>query len=163
MITLFLEDFAFCFAALSSAQKGGSGRVRAGRADRAGIFAFLLVNFSGLQRMGAGFSTLGISRSRINWVCGPEQEVSLNKKKKAVNHSCYPDEVIERLARCFYPAILESFNNEEDQKAFAAWQAEQARCLAKENQDVPDGERPAIHTQLFSSWVRPSGAHPFYF
>ena len=107
--------------------------------------------------MGAGFSTLGIPRSRINWVCGPEQEVSLNKKKKAVNHSCYPDEVIERLARCFYPAILESFNNEEDQKAFAAWQAEQARCPAKENQDVPDGERPAIHTQLFSSWVRPSG------
>lgn len=107
--------------------------------------------------MGAGFSTLGISRSRINWVCGPEQEMSLNKKKKAVNHSCYPDEVIERLARCFYPAILESFNNEEDQKAFAAWQAEQARCSAKEKQDVPDGERPDIHTQLFSSWVRPSG------
>ena len=63
----------------------------------------------------------------------------------------------ERLARCFYPAILESFNNEEDQKAFAAWQAEQARCSAKEKQDVPVGERPAIHRQLFSSWVRPSG------
>ena len=88
--------------------------------------------------MGAGFFTLGIPKSRINWVCGPEQEVSLNKKKKAVNHSCYPDEVIERLARCFYPAILESFSNEEDQKAFAAWQAEQARCSAKEKQDVPD-------------------------
>ena len=118
---------------------------------------FLLVNFSGFQRMETGFSILGIPRSRINWACGPEQEVSLNKKKKAVNHSCYPDEVIERLARCFYPAILESFNNEEDQKAFAAWQAEQARCSAKEKQDVPDGERPAIHTQLFSSWVRLSG------
>ena len=52
--------------------------------------------------------------------------------------------------------------NKEDQKAFAAWQAEQARCSAKENQDVPDGERPDIHTQLFSSWVRPSGA-PFLF
>ena len=65
--------------------------------------------------------------------------------------------VIEQLALCFYPAILDSFKNEEDQKAFAAWQAEQARCLAKENQDVPDGERPAIHTQLFSNWVRPSG------
>ena len=81
----------------------------------------------------------------------------MNKKKKAVNNSCYPDNVIERLARCFYPAILESFNNEEDQKAFAAWQAEQARCSAKEKQDVPVGERPAIHRQLFSSWVRPSG------
>lgn len=81
----------------------------------------------------------------------------MNKKKKAVNQFCYPDEVIERLARCFYPAILESFNSEEDQKAFAAWQAEQTRCSAKEKQDVPDGEGPAIHTQLFSSRVRPSG------
>ena len=83
-------------------------------------------------------------------------------KKKAVNNSCYPDEVIERLARCFYPAILESFSNEEDQRAFAAWQAEQARCSAKEKQDVPDGERPAIHRQLFSSWVRPSGRTLFF-
>ena len=29
--------------------------VPGGRADRAGIFAFLLVNFSGFQRMEAGF------------------------------------------------------------------------------------------------------------
>ena len=98
--------------------------------------------------MAAGFSTLRIPTPRINWMCGSEQK------------ACYPDKVIERLARCFYPAILESFNNEEDQKAFAAWRAKQARCPAKENQDVPDGERPAIHTQLFSSWVRPWGA-PF--
>ena len=107
--------------------------------------------------MNAGFSTREASKLPINWVCGPEQEVLLNKKKKAVNNSCYPDEVIERLARCFYPAILESFSNEEDQKAFAVWQEEQARCSAKEKQDVPVGERPVIHRQLFSSWVRPSG------
>ena len=74
---------------------------------------FLLVIFRPPKVWVPSFSTLGISRARINWVCGPEQEVSLNKKKKAVNHSCYPDEVIEQLARCFYPAILESFNNEE--------------------------------------------------
>ena len=80
--------------------------------------------------MAAGFSTLRIPTPRINWMCGSEQK------------ACYPDKVIERLARCFYPAILE--------------QAEQARCSAKEKQDVPDGERPAIHTQLFSSWVRSS-------
>ena len=112
--------------------------------------------------MNAGFSTWEASKLPINWVCGPEQEVSLNKKK-AVNNSCYPDEVIERLARCFYPAILESFNNEEDQRAFAAWQAEQARCSAKEKQDVPVGERPAIRRQLFSSWVCPSGRTLFCF
>ena len=87
----------------------------------------------------------------------------MNKKKKAVNNSCYPDNVIERLARCFYPAILESFNNEEDQRAFAAWQAEQARCSAKEKQDVPSGERPAIHRQLFSCRVRPSGRTLSYY
>ena len=70
----------------------------------------------------------------------------MNKKKKVVNTSIYPDEVIERLARCFYPAILECFNSEEGQRAFAAWQAEQARSTGKEKQDVPTGERPALHT-----------------
>ena len=70
----------------------------------------------------------------------------MNKKKKVVNTSIYPDEVIERLARCFYPAILECFNSEEGQRAFAAWQAEQAGLTAKEKQDVPNGERPALHT-----------------
>src|SRR5699024_705657 len=91
---------------------------------------------------------------------GPEQEVDLNKKKKVVNNSIYPDEVIERLARCFYPAILECFNSEEGQRAFAAWQAEQARPTAKEKQDVPAGERPALHTghkRLFSDRAHPSG------
>ena len=91
---------------------------------------------------------------------GPEQEVDLIKKKKVVNTSIYPDEVIERLARCFYPAILEYFNSEEGQRAFAAWQAEQARLTAKEKQDVPNGERPALHTdrkRLFSDEAYLSG------
>ena len=84
----------------------------------------------------------------------------MNKKKKVVNTSIYPDEVIERLARCFYPAILECFNSEEGQRAFTAWQAEQARSTAKEKQDVPNGERPALHTdrkRLFSDKAHPSG------
>ena len=91
---------------------------------------------------------------------GPEQDVDLIKKKKVVNTSIYPDEVIERLARCFYPAILEYFNSEEGQRAFAAWQAEQARLTAKEKQDVPNGERPALHTdrkRLFSDEAYLSG------
>ena len=89
----------------------------------------------------------------------------MNKKEKVVNTSIYPDEVIEHLARCFYPAILECFNSEEGQRAFAAWQAEQARPIAKEKQDVPAGERPALHTdykRLFSDKARPSGC-AFYF
>ena len=91
---------------------------------------------------------------------GPEQEVDLNKKKKVVNTSIYPDEVIDRLARCFYPAILECFNSEEGQRAFAAWQAEQARLTSKEKQDAPTGERPASHSncqRLFSDEARPAG------
>ena len=58
----------------------------------------------------------------------------------------YPDEVIDRLARAFYPAILACWNSEEGQREFAAWQAEQAHHTAnKEKQSVPDGERPVVH------------------
>ena len=88
----------------------------------------------------------------------------MNKKKKVVNTSIYPDEVIDRLARCFYPAILECFNSTEGQRAFAAWQEEQARATAKEKQDVPAGERPVLHSncqRLFSDEVHPQGA-PFF-
>ncbi len=63
----------------------------------------------------------------------------LNKKKKSTNTSPYPDEVIERLARAFYPAILACWNSEEGQREFAAWQAEQAHHIpSKEKQSVPD-------------------------
>ena len=88
----------------------------------------------------------------------------MNKKEKVVNTSIYPDEVIERLARCFYPAILECFNSEEGQRAFAAWQAKHAGLTAKEKQDVPAGERPALHTdrkRLFSDKAHLSGCAPF--
>lgn len=68
----------------------------------------------------------------------------MNKKKKSTNTSPYPDEVIERLARAFYPAILACWNSEEGQREFAAWQAEQAHISGKEKQSVPDGERPAL-------------------
>ena len=51
----------------------------------------------------------------------------------------YPDEVIDRLARTFYPAILACWNSEEGQREFAAWQAEQAHhTTRKEKQSVPD-------------------------
>ena len=72
-----------------------------------------------------------------------QRSVRLNKKKKSTNISPYPDEVIDRLARAFYPAILACWNSEEGQREFAAWQAEQAHHTAnKEKQSVPDGERP---------------------
>ena len=68
-----------------------------------------------------------------------QRSVRLNKKKKSTNTSPYPDEVIDRLARAFYPAILACWNSEEGQREFAAWQAEQVHHAAsKEKQSVPD-------------------------
>ena len=68
----------------------------------------------------------------------------MNKKKKSTNTSPYPDEVIDRLARAFYPAILACWNSEEGQREFAAWQAEQAHLSGKEKQEVPAGELPVL-------------------
>lgn len=73
-----------------------------------------------------------------------QRSVRLNKKKKSTNTSPYPDEVIDRLARAFYPAILACWNSEEGQREFAAWQAEQAHISGKEKQEVPAGELPAL-------------------
>ena len=68
-----------------------------------------------------------------------QRSVRLNKKKKSTNTSPYPDEVIDRLARAFYPAILACWNSEEGQREFAAWQAEQVHHTpSKEKQSVPD-------------------------
>ena len=45
------------------------------------------------------------------------RSVRLNKKKKSTNTFPYPDEVIDRLARAFYPAILACWNSEEGQRS----------------------------------------------
>ena len=95
-----------------------------------------------------------------------QRSVRLNKKKKSTNTSPYPDEVIDRLARAFYPAILACWNSEEGQREFAAWQAEQAHHTpSKEKQSVPDGERPVVHIAIVCGFfrVRPQGAPCFCF
>ena len=90
----------------------------------------------------------------------------MNKKKKSTNTSPYPDEVIDRLARAFYPAILACWNSEEGQREFSAWQAEQAHhTTSKEKQSVPDGERPVVHIAIicgFWQGASYSGAHPVF-
>ena len=94
-----------------------------------------------------------------------QRSVRLNKKKKSTNTSPYPDEVIERLARAFYPAILACWNSEEGQREFAAWQAEQAHHIpSKEKQSVPDGERPVVHIAIVCGfWQGASGwTHPVF-
>ena len=84
-----------------------------------------------------------------------QRSVRLNKKKKSTNTSPYPDEVIDRLARAFYPAILACWNSEEGQREFAAWQAEQAHhTTSKEKQSVPDGERPVVHIAIACGFFR---------
>ena len=95
-----------------------------------------------------------------------QRSVRLNKKKKSTNTSPYPDEVIDRLARAFYPAILACWNSEKGQKEFAAWQAEQAHHTpSKEKQSVPDGERSVVHIVIVRGFfrVRPQGAPYFCF
>ena len=95
-----------------------------------------------------------------------QRSVRLNKKKKSTNTSPYPDEVIDRLARAFYPAILACWNSEEGQREFAAWQAEQAHHIpSKEKQSVPDGERSVVHIAIVCGlWqgASYSGAHPVF-
>ena len=89
----------------------------------------------------------------------------MNKKKKSTNTSPYPDEVIDRLARAFYPAILACWNSEEGQREFAAWQTEQAHLAGKEKQEVPVGELPAVHIAIvcgFWQGASYSGAHPVF-
>ena len=89
----------------------------------------------------------------------------LNKKKKSTNTSPYPDEVIKRLARAFYPAILACWNSEEGQREFAAWQAEQAHHANNEKQEVPTGELPVVHIAIVCGLLQGasySGAHPVF-
>ena len=104
--------------------------------------------------------------ARICHVGDDQRSVRLNNKKKSTNTSPYPDEVIDRLARAFYPAILTCWNSEEGQREFAAWQAEQAHhATSKEKQSVPDGERPVVHIVIvcgFWQGVSYSGAHPVF-
>ena len=94
-----------------------------------------------------------------------QRSVRLNKKKKSTNTSPYPDEVIDRLARAFYPAILACWNSEEGQREFAAWQAEQAHhAPSNEKQSVPDGERPVVHIAIVCGFLQGASgrAHPVF-
>ena len=50
----------------------------------------------------------------------------MGRKKKFVNKTEYPDYAIERFARCIFDDIRAAYADEEIQKEFAEWQAEQA-------------------------------------
>ena len=92
-----------------------------------------------------------------------QRSVRLNKKKKSTNTSPYLDEVIDRLTRAFYPAILACWNSEEGQREFAAWQAEQAHhAPSNEKQSVPAGELPALLIVCGFLQGVSSRAHPVF-
>ena len=71
----------------------------------------------------------------------------------------YPDEVIDRLARAFYPAILACWNSEEGQREFAAWQAEQVHLAGKEKQEVPAAGYVRVGAPCFFVFNKQDGAN----
>ena len=90
---------------------------------------------------------------------GRSKERAFEQKEKVHKHFPLPDEVIDRLARAFYPAILACWNSEEGQREFAAWQAEQAHHANNEKQEVPAGELPVVHIAIVCGfWQGASGS-----
>ena len=57
----------------------------------------------------------------------------MDRKKKLVNRTPYPDYVIETVARCLWPDIQAFFESEEGQREFAEWKAQQEKKLETEN------------------------------
>jgi hypothetical protein len=55
----------------------------------------------------------------------------MGRKKKLINNTNIPEYAIERFARCVFDDIRAAYADEEIQKEFAEWQAEQAARKAK--------------------------------
>lgn len=55
----------------------------------------------------------------------------MGRKKKLINNTDIPQYAIERFARCVFNDIRAAYADEEIQKEFAAWQAEQATRKAE--------------------------------
>ena len=89
-------------------------------------------------------------------VNGSPKERAFEQKEKVHKYFPYPDEVIDRLARAFYPAILACWNSEEGQREFAAWQAEQAHISGKEKSGSSRWGTPCLtyRVWIFAGCVR---------
>ena len=55
----------------------------------------------------------------------------MGRKKKLINNTTIPQYAIERFARCVFDDIRAAYADEEIQKEFAKWQAEQATKKAE--------------------------------
>ena len=56
----------------------------------------------------------------------------MGRRKKLVNHTNIPEHVIEAIARCLLPDILEDYKNPEIQKEFAEWKAQRIEEAEKQ-------------------------------
>ena len=71
----------------------------------------------------------------------------MSRKKKLINNSDLPDHEIEAIARCIYPDILELFESEEGQKAFAEWKAQKER-EEKSNEQKSKSKKVLASSQM---------------
>ena len=55
----------------------------------------------------------------------------MSRKKKLINNTNIPQYAIERVARCVFDDIRAAYEDEEIQREFAEWQAEQAAKKAE--------------------------------
>ena len=82
----------------------------------------------------------------------------MGRKKKLVNNTDIPQYAIERFARCVFDDIRAAYADEEIQKEFAQWQAEQAAKKAtlklhtKKTGAANTAAPVVLLLSLFSSW-----------
>ena len=74
-----------------------------------------------------------LTDDRISKIVGDQ----VARKKKLTNHSPYPDHVIEKIARCFWPDIQADFESYEAQQEFAAWKANRERQTGIDKEPKP--------------------------
>ena len=77
----------------------------------------------------------------------------MGRKKKLVNNTDIPQYAIERFARCVFDDIRAAYADEEIQKEFAAWQAEQA--AKKTELKLHTTKKRAASTAALSVLFRP--------
>ena len=74
----------------------------------------------------------------------------MGRKKKLINNTNIPQYAIERFARCVFDDIRAAYEDEEIQKEFAEWQAEQA---AKKSERKLHKKTRAANTAALSVYV----------
>ena len=77
----------------------------------------------------------------------------MGRKKKLINNTNIPQYAIERFARCVFDDIRAAYADEEIQKEFAAWQAEQA--AKKTELKLHTTKKRAASTAALSVLFRP--------